>query len=217
MRRQVAVIDYGMGNLHSVAKALEHADPAVEVVVTADPVAIRAAERVVLPGVGAIRDCLGEMARLDLIGVITEVATEKPFLGVCVGMQALLTESEENGGTAALGLIPGRVRRFPENLRNSDSRQILKVPHMGWNQVEQLHPHPLWEGIAQQSRFYFVHSYYVQPEIETDSAAVTTHGLRFTAAISNGNLFAVQFHPEKSQEVGLRLYQNFIRWDGSHP
>ncbi len=209
----VALIDYGMGNLHSVAKALEYAG-ATQVNVTADPATILAADRVVLPGVGAMRDCMGEMRRLELVEVITEAAQSKPFLGVCVGMQALMERSAENDGVDCLGLLPGTVEFFGNDLCDAEGH-ALKVPHMGWNQVHQEQAHPLWRDIPQESRFYFVHSYYVQTDEPGLTAASCTHGKRFTAAVARGNLFAAQFHPEKSQHVGLQLYANFIAWDGS--
>lgn len=211
----VAVIDYGMGNLHSVAKALEHAGGADRILVTADAQAIRAADRVVLPGVGAMRDCMGEIKRLGLDEVVREVAASKPFLGVCVGMQALMDYSEENEGVQCLGLLPGQVRYFGEGLSDPASGQRLKVPHMGWNQVHQRGAHPLWAGIAQDSRFYFVHSYYVSPAEEALVAGSCEYGLPFAAALARENIFAAQFHPEKSQHVGLALYANFLKWDGA--
>jgi glutamine amidotransferase len=212
----VAVIDYGMGNLHSVAKALEHVADGQQVIVTHDPERIRAADRVVLPGVGAIRDCMAEMARQGVVDVIHEVVREKPFLGVCVGMQALMDFSAENGGTPCLGILPGRVEYFGDSL-TAQNGERLKVPHMGWNQVHQERAHPLWNGIAQDARFYFVHSYYVQPSESALTAASTEYGVKFTAAVVRENVFAVQFHPEKSQHAGLALYANFLRWDGSTP
>ncbi|WP_127478385.1 imidazole glycerol phosphate synthase subunit HisH [Sulfurivermis fontis] len=208
----VAVIDYGMGNLHSVAKALEHVADGQQVIVTHDPERIRAADRVVLPGVGAIRDCMAEMARQGVVEVIHEVVRTKPFLGVCVGMQALMDFSAENGGTPCLGILPGRVEYFGDNLMQQGER--LKVPHMGWNQVHQERQHPLWRDIAQDERFYFVHSYYVQPAEAALTAASAEYGVKFTAAVTRDNVFAVQFHPEKSQHAGLALYANFLRWDG---
>ena len=207
---KVAVIDYGMGNLHSVAKALEHVGDGVEVLVTADPAAIRSADRVVLPGVGAIRDCMGEMMRLGLDEVIKESAAGKPFLGVCVGMQALFDFSEENEGTDCLAILPGRVEAFAGRLTDPS----LKIPHMGWNQVHHEREHPLWAGIDQDERFYFVHSYFVHPQEGPLTAGTTNHGLTFAAAVARGNLFAAQFHPEKSQHAGLQLYSNFLRWQG---
>ncbi len=213
----VAVIDYGMGNLHSVAKALEHVADGQQVIVTHEPERIRAADRVVLPGVGAIRDCMAEMARQGVIDVIHEVVRSKPFLGVCVGMQALMDFSAENGGTSCLGVLPGRVEYFGDSLSAEVGGERLKVPHMGWNQVHQERAHPLWAGIAQDERFYFVHSYYVQPARPELTAASTEYGVRFTAAVARDNVFAVQFHPEKSQHAGLALYANFLRWDGRTP
>lgn len=210
----VAVIDYGMGNLHSVAKALEHVQPGVEVRVTSDSEQIRSATRVLLPGVGAIRDCMAEIRRLQLDRVVAEVvASGQPMLGVCVGLQALVDHSEENGGVDCLGLLPGRVRFFGDKLRGAD-QQRLKVPHMGWNEVHQ-NPHPMWRGIPQDSRFYFVHSYYVQEDDPGLVAGSCTYGVEFTAALARGNVFAVQFHPEKSHTAGLQLLQNFLNWDGS--
>jgi glutamine amidotransferase len=209
----VAVIDYGMGNLHSIAKALQHADSRVQVIISADPNVIQTADRVVFPGVGAMRDCMQALHELDLIDIIKRVAQDKPFLGICLGMQALLTDSEENGGIACLNLFPGHVRRFAEPLHD-DQGQPLKIPHMGWNRVKQK-PHPLWQNIAQDSRFYFVHSYFAMPDHERDSIASSDYPGPFSCALAKDNLFAVQFHPEKSQTVGLQLLQNFLRWDGA--
>ncbi|MDD2769906.1 MAG: imidazole glycerol phosphate synthase subunit HisH [Methylococcus sp.] len=209
----VAVIDYGMGNLHSIAKALQHADERVEVAVTSDPDTILASDRVVFPGVGAMRDCMAHIAERDLEPVIRRAAAEKPFLGICLGMQALLEESEENGGTRSLGLIPGRVQRFAPGL--ADARgEPLKIPHMGWNRVHFSDPsHPLWVGIPAESWFYFVHSYYAAPADPADIAATSDYPGPFAAAVARDNLFAVQFHPEKSQAAGLRLLANFLRWE----
>ncbi|MBS4052450.1 imidazole glycerol phosphate synthase subunit HisH [Methylomonas rivi] len=209
----VAVIDYGMGNLHSIAKALQHADPQTQVQISADAKVIQDADRVVFPGVGAIRDCMQSLRALNLVEPIMQAAREKPFLGVCLGMQALLTDSEENGGIGCLNLFPGHVRRFTDGLRDQHGG-ILKVPHMGWNRVKQK-SHPLWHNIAQDSRFYFVHSYFVTPDREEDSIATSDYPDPFTCALARDNMFAVQFHPEKSQEVGLQLLQNFLRWDGA--
>ena len=208
----VAVIDYGMGNLHSIAKALQHADIGVNVQISANADVIQAADRVVFPGVGAMRDCMQALQALDLIHVIKRVAQDKPFLGVCLGMQALLTDSEENGGIPCLNLFPGHVIHFADNLQDGQG-QRLKIPHMGWNRVKQK-PHPLWQDIAQNSRFYFVHSYFASPEREQDSIATSDYPQPFSCALARENVFAVQFHPEKSQTVGLQLLQNFLRWDG---
>ncbi len=209
----VAVIDYGMGNLHSIAKALQHADSGAKVHITAEAKTIQSADRVVFPGVGAIRDCMHALHELNLIDPIKQAALTKPFLGVCLGMQALLTDSEENGGTLCLNLFPGHVRRFADDLRDAQG-QMLKVPHMGWNRVKQ-RPHPLWRDIQQDSRFYFVHSYFVTPDRDADSIATSDYPNPFTCALARDNVFAVQFHPEKSQTVGLQLLQNFLRWDGA--
>ncbi|PCH65096.1 MAG: imidazole glycerol phosphate synthase subunit HisH [Gammaproteobacteria bacterium] len=211
--QHVAVIDYGMGNLRSVSKALESVaanDVAVEV--TADPARILAASHVVFPGVGAIRDCISELQRLELDHVVREVAEKKPFLGVCLGMQALLTHSEENGGIDSLDIIPGNVCHF--DIPNNTDGERLKVPHMGWNKVNQSLSHPLWNNIEQDSRFYFVHSYFVSPNEASVTAATTAYPDDFTSAIRKDNVFAVQFHPEKSQHVGLQLLKNFLAWDG---
>ncbi len=221
----VAVIDYGMGNVRSVSKALEYVlsgasgfssgfSSGGEVAVTADKARIRAAERVVFPGVGALRDCLAEIRRRDLEDVLRDSLANKPFLGICLGMQALMDFSEENEGTPALGVIPGCVRHFAGRIPAADEQGPLKIPHMGWNRVHQVCDHPLWQGVPQDSRFYFVHSYYVEPASEAVIAATTEYGLRFAAALARDNIFAVQFHPEKSQQLGLRLLANFLRWDG---
>ncbi len=207
----VAIIDYGMGNLHSIAKAVQHADPAVDVWVTDDPDAILRADRVVFPGVGGIRDCMAALNARRLPPVLREAALTRPVLGICLGMQALLDASEENDGTAGLGLIPGQVIRFPEGLSDA-SGQALKIPHMGWNRVNPVADHPVWDGIEPGSWFYFVHSYFAQPSARSDVAATTDYPAPFASALTHGNLFAVQFHPEKSQAAGLRLLSNFLRW-----
>ncbi len=207
----IAIIDYGMGNLRSVAKALEQVAPQARVWVTQQRRDVLHADRVVFPGQGSIRDCMRELARWDLIEVVQDAARSKPFLGLCLGPQALLDFSEENGGVEGLKVLPGRVRWFGE-LRDPVSGERLKVPHMGWNQVRQTQNHPLWAGIAQDSRFYFVHSYYLQPADETLVAGQTCYGFAFASAIARDNLFAVQFHPEKSAQAGLRLLANFAAW-----
>lgn len=211
----IAVIDYGMGNLRSVAKALEHvAPPGTRVLVTDAPDAVRAADRVVFPGQGAAGDCMLELRHHALTEVIPEVAREKPFLGICMGMQVLMDFSEENDGTACLGLYPGAVRYFGEPLLEPGTGVRLKIPHMGWNEVHQERAHPLWAGIPQDSRFYFVHSFYVDPSDPGLVVATTDYGRRFTSAIARENLFALQCHPEKSAAVGLQLLANFSRWNG---
>ncbi|HED40556.1 MAG TPA: imidazole glycerol phosphate synthase subunit HisH [Chromatiales bacterium] len=212
----VAVIDYGMGNIRSVSKALEHVSGGTRVVVTHEAEAVLQADRVVLPGVGALQDCVSELKRLGLDEVIRESVRNKPFLGICLGMQALLDSSEENGGTKALGIIPGETRHFTDQLKTVSGTDALKVPHMGWNQVHQVKPHPMWQGIRQDSRFYFVHSYFVAPADDAVVSATTPYGFDFTSVIDQENIFAVQFHPEKSQHAGLALLANFLSWDGSN-
>jgi len=211
----VAVIDYGMGNLHSVAKALEKVGEGVEIHVSSDAQTILNADRVVLPGVGAMRDCMGEITRLGLDSVIREfVDSGKPLFGVCVGMQVLLQSSAENNGVTCLGVLPGQVEYFGDDLSDIKTGDKLKIPHMGWNQVHQEIEHPMWKGIPQDARFYFVHSFYAQPGNPDLIAASTSYGFPFTSAVSKDNVFAVQFHPEKSQHSGLDLYANFLKWDG---
>lgn len=212
----VAVIDYGMGNLHSIAKALQHAAPQTRVIVTADPRAMRSADRVVFPGVGAIRDCMAALTERELAPVLRELAACKPLLGICLGMQALLDESEENNHTRCLGLLPGRVLRFSNAMKDAEGKP-LKIPHMGWNRLHQTFEHPLWRGIPQDSWFYFVHSYFASPARPEQIAATSDYPSPFAAALMDENLFAVQFHPEKSQSAGLQLLANFLEWDpGAH-
>jgi glutamine amidotransferase len=210
----IAIIDYGMGNLHSIAKALEHV-AGRRVRVTAVAREILDAERVVFPGQGAARDCMHEIRAAGLVDVIREAAQSRPFLGICMGLQVLLEHSDEGGGVDCLGLVPGRVRSLREGLDPAAGR--LKIPQMGWNQVEQVGGHPLWEGIDDLSRFYFVHSYYVDPEDPTLVAGLTDYGRRYASVLARDNVFAVQFHPEKSQHAGLRLLANFAEWDGGAP
>ena len=210
----VAVIDYGMGNIRSVSKALEYVGGDSQVIVTYDPERILLAERIVLPGVGALRDCMTEIQRLELDDVIKECVHSKPFLGICLGMQALLDYSSENQGTRGLSMIPGRVQHFNERSHNQSSSTKLKVPHMGWNEVKQIKNHKMWQNIEQDSRFYFVHSYFVEPESSDIIVGTTDYGGSFASAIALQNIFAVQFHPEKSQHAGLELLANFMRWDG---
>ncbi len=200
---RIAVVDYGMGNLRSVAKAIEHVAPRAEVLTTADPDAIAACERVVVPGQGAMPDCMRQLAASGAREAVLEALREKPFLGVCVGLQMLFGRGEE-GDTPGLGVLAGSVPRF----RVSG----LKVPHMGWNEVSQTRAHPLWDGIADGSRFYFVHSYYPAPSDPSITAGTTVYGAPFTCAVARDNIFAVQFHPEKSASAGLQLLSNFVRW-----
>ena len=213
--RRIAVVDYGMGNLRSVAKALDRvSSDNQEVVVTGDADIIADAERVVFPGQGAIRDCMRELQRLDLAPVLRQSIGDKPFLGICLGLQALMESSQEHTETRGLGILAGDVRRFPGDARDADSGERLKVPHMGWNTAVPVGDHPLWQGIAPDERFYFVHSYYVAPEDQSVVAARTQYGIEFCSAAAFGSTFAVQFHPEKSQRAGLVLLSNFCAWNG---
>ena len=209
----IAVIDYGMGNLRSVAKAIEHVAAGAPVVVTADPAQVAAAARVVFPGQGAMPDCMRELEQRGLRPAVIAAARSKPFLGICIGEQMLFAHSEE-GDAAGLGIFPGSVQRFPAARMHGADGTRLKVPHMGWNTVAQKKPHPLWAGIADHSRFYFVHSYCVQAPDSALCAGTTDYGLSFTSAVAQDNIFAVQFHPEKSARDGLQLLKNFVEW---HP
>jgi len=209
----IAVIDYGMGNLRSVAKALEHVAPGRSVLVTSDPAEIAAAGRVVFPGQGAMPDCVRELDDRNLRHAVHQAAASKPFLGICIGLQLLFEHSEE-GNVDGLGILPGRVKRFPHSRMVDAEGNKLKVPHMGWNEVRQTRSHPLWAGIASDERFYFVHSYYVEPADSALETAYTEYPFRFTSAVGRDNIFAVQFHPEKSQQAGLSLLLNFVNWDG---
>lgn len=208
---RIAVVDYGMGNLRSVSKALEHVAPEAQVLVTADPAAIHAADRVVVPGQGALPDCMRSLEASGARDAVLEAARARPFLGICVGMQMLFERGEE-GDAAGLGLLPGDVPRFPAAAMHAADGSRLKVPHMGWNQVIPNLSHVLWAGIEPGERFYFVHSYFPRPRDEADVAATCTYGISFTCAVARDNLFAVQFHPEKSQSAGLKLLSNFVHW-----
>ena len=212
----VAVIDYGMGNLRSVAQAVIAAahGSGVEVVITSDPAEVRKAERVVLPGQGAMRDCMRELHDSGLMPEVLHAAANKPLFGVCVGMQMLLDHSAEGdaGGTACLGLIPGEVVKFELNGQHQPDGSRFKVPQMGWNQVRQTSQHPLWSGVPDNSYFYFVHSFYAKPLDVRHTAGETDYGQPFTSAVSRDNIFATQFHPEKSADMGLMLYRNFLSW-----
>ncbi len=212
----VAVVDYGMGNLRSVSQAVAHAAAGthVKVIVTANPEEVHAATRIVLPGQGAMRDCMRELADSGLRESVLEAAASKPLFGVCVGMQMLLDHSEEQD-TPGLGLIPGRVRRFRLDGQRQPDGSRYKVPQMGWNRVHQARrprPHPLWTGVPDGSWFYFVHSYHAAPADPAHVAGETEYGTRFTSALARDNIFATQFHPEKSAEHGLALYRNFLHW-----
>ena len=207
----VAVVDYGMGNLRSVAKAIEHVAPEARVLVSSDAGEIAAAERVVVPGQGALPDCMRELTTRGLREAVIKAAAEKPFLGICVGLQMLFGHAEE-GNVNGLEILPGRVPRFPNEAMVAADGSRLKVPHMGWNEVHQAEPHPLWQGITDGTRFYFVHSYYVEPESPEVIAGSSMYGIPFTSAVARANIFAVQFHPEKSAQAGLQLLGNFMRW-----
>lgn len=207
----VAIVDYGMGNLRSVAKAIEHMAPEAAVQVTSDPAVVARAQRVVVPGQGAMPDCMRELQARGLREVVMNATREKPFLGICIGLQMLFDESEE-GNVAGLSVFPGRVRHFPRDAMVAPDGSRLKVPHMGWNEVNQVVPHALFEGIDDAARFYFVHSYYVEPADPALIAGSTVYGIPFTCAVAHANIFAVQFHPEKSAQAGLRLLANFMRW-----
>lgn len=212
MSVDIAVIDYGMGNLRSVSKAIEHVAPTARVVVTADPGLIAEARRVVFPGQGAAPDCMREIDARGLREVIVAAAHSKPFLGICMGMQVLFEHSEE-GDTPCLGILPGRVRRFPADAMHDAGGVKLKVPHMGWNNVHHAMPHPIWSGIEDDARFYFVHSYFVEPASPEIIAGFSHYPFPFTCAVASANMFAVQFHPEKSQRAGLALLGNFVTWN----
>ena len=211
--KTVAVVDYGMGNLRSVAQAVMHVaqGSGFDVVVTARPEDVRAAERIVLPGQGAMPDCMRELRDSGLQQSVLEAAAAKPLFGVCVGMQMLLDRSHE-GPTDGLGLIAGEVLKFELAGRLQPDGSRFKVPQMGWNQVLQTGPHPMWQGVPDASYFYFVHSYYARPSDARHSAGEADYGTRFTAAIARDNIFATQFHPEKSADQGLALYRNFLQW-----
>ncbi len=214
----VAVVDYGMGNLRSVAQAVIHAtsDTRVNAVITADPAVVRAANRVVLPGQGAIDDCMRELRSAGLLEAVLEAAQVKPLFGVCVGMQMLLEHSAEGrtpAGTRGLGLLAGAVRKFDLADRRAPDGSRYKVPHMGWNRVFQARMHPIWAGVPDGEWFYFVHSYYARPLDVDQSVGETEYGARFSSAIARDNVFATQFHPEKSASQGLALYRNFLHWN----
>jgi len=214
MNNTVAVVDYGMGNLRSVAQAVIHAASVVdhaEVVVTANPQVVRDAHRVVLPGQGAMPDCMRELRESGLLDAVLDAAAKKPLFGVCVGMQMLLDHSAE-GDTPGLGLIPGEVVKFDLAGQTQPDGSRYKVPQMGWNRVHPTRPHFLWQDVPEGSYFYFVHSFYARPAQAEHSAAETDYGQRFTCAVARDNIFATQFHPEKSAEHGLTLYRNFLHW-----
>ena len=213
MSKTVAVVDYGMGNLRSVSQAVKHvaAGTGFDVIVTSNPDEVFAAERVVLPGQGAMPDCMRELRDSGVQEAVLHAAANKPLMGVCVGMQMLLSHSEE-GDTGGLGLIPGDVVRFRLEGQLQPDGSRYKVPQMGWNRVRQARPHPVWAGVPDDSFFYFVHSFHAKPADAAHSVGETDYGVRFTCAVARDNIFATQFHPEKSAEHGLALYRNFLHW-----
>jgi glutamine amidotransferase len=208
----IAVVDYGMGNLRSVSKAVEHVAPAAQVVVTADRATVERAERVVFPGQGAMPDCMRELERAGLREAVVRAARAKPLLGICIGAQMLFDWSAE-GDTAGLGIFRGKVLRFPHDRLQAAPGGALKVPHMGWNRVRQAAAHPLWREIRDGERFYFCHSYFFAPEDPGLACGESEHGVPFTCAVARDNIFAVQFHPEKSHAAGLQLLANFVSWN----
>ena len=221
MTQTIAIVDYGMGNLRSVYQALHRVAPSAHILIATMPEQITNADRVVLPGQGAMPDCMKQLGESGLLGALLQAASNKPLLGVCVGEQMLLDRSSEvraeqrssgDAFTPCLGLIPGEVRRFELVGQLQTDGSEYKVPHMGWNQVRQDKDHPLWEGIPDLTPFYFVHSFYAVPENANHAVGSTEYGAWFTSAIARDNIFATQFHPEKSAEYGLRLYQNFTTW-----
>ena len=208
---KIVVADYGMGNLRSVAQALRAVAPEAEVLISGQVADIRSADRIVLPGQGAMRDCMQHLQESGLQQALLEAARNKPLLGVCVGEQMLFDWSEE-GDTPGLGLLPGKIIKFRLDSQLQEDGSRFKVPQMGWNRVRQTQPHALWQGIADQSYFYFVHSYYAVPALKIDIAGETDYGAAFCSAVARENIFATQFHPEKSAAAGLQLYKNFVSW-----
>lgn len=208
----IGVIDYDMGNLHSLSSALLHATGEMRVEVSYDPDKLRKADRLVLPGVGGVRQCMNELQRLELDELVKEMLGKVPLMGICLGMQALLDYSEENNGVDALGVIPGEVRKFKSQMPDGQHR---KVPHMGWNRCHFEREHPLWHDVPQDAWFYFVHSYYARPIHDEHVLGKTEyHGERFASALLREGVFATQFHPEKSQAAGMQLLVNFVNWNG---
>jgi len=212
----IAIIDYGMGNLYSVAKAVEYvAGKKDKITISSNADHITACDKVVFPGQGAAKDCMSALQQHELQAVIVEATKQKPFLGICMGMQVLMQTSEENSGTDCLGIYPGSVKYFGNHLSVGCEEQQYKVPHMGWNGIKQEQNHPLWKGITDSSYFYFVHSYFVETDNRSLVAGTTDYGPSFTSVIAQNNVFAMQCHPEKSAQTGLQLLKNFIHWDGS--
>ncbi len=213
----IAIIDYGMGNLRSVSQAMQHvSNDDTTIMITADQSVIREADRIVFPGQGAARDCMRALKKHHLVDAVLDAANTKPFLGICMGMQVLMDHSEENGGVDCLGKYAGNVRYFSTTATQTASSERIKIPQMGWNQIVHKTDHPLWAGIPNDARFYFVHSYYVTPDDDRMTTGETEHGLRYTSALAHDNVFAIQAHPEKSASDGLQLLKNFTRWNGSY-
>lgn len=207
---KVALLDYGMGNLHSAGKAL--ASVGADVSITRDPNVIKAADKILFPGVGAMRDCMAEMQSTGISDAVKDAVFNKPVMAICVGMQALFQQSEENGGVDCLGVLGGTVKRFQDSWVDNDS-QPIKIPHMGWNTISGMDlAHPLWQGIEDNTHFYFVHSYYCEPSDANIVAATCDYGVKFCASVIQDNLFATQFHPEKSHTAGLQVLKNFVTW-----
>ncbi|KPC53989.1 imidazole glycerol phosphate synthase subunit HisH [Amantichitinum ursilacus] len=209
---RIAIVDYGMGNLHSVTKALEHVAGDADIVLTDDPLVVEAADKVVFPGQGAMPDCMRYLQNSGLEDAVRDAASHKPFLGICVGAQLLFDHSEE-GDTNGMGIFAGDVVRFPKAAMVDEHGQKLKVPHMGWNQMMIKRDHPLWAGIPDLDRFYFVHSYHFRPSDDI-TVIESAYPYRFAAAVARDNIFAIQCHPEKSHHAGLQLLKNFVHWDG---
>jgi len=212
--QRIAVIDYGMGNLRSVSKAIERVATNDEVLVTSEPTVIASADRIVCPGQGAAADCMDALNRAGLIEPIKGIIGSRPFMGICMGLQVLLTHSEENDGVACMNMLPGQVKRFNRPLTDT-AGQRLKVPHMGWSKVKQTQVHPMWSGISDGARYYFAHSYYCTPDNDNCVVGSCVYGLEFSVAMAAENLFACQFHPEKSANDGLQLLRNFVAWNGA--
>ncbi len=213
----IVIVNYNMGNLHSVSKALEHVAPqGTKVVLSSSTEEILNADRVVFPGQGAARDCMKELKKAGLIEVIREAASNKPFLGICMGMQVLMEHSEEHNGVDCIGLYKGNTHAFAGKIATTDEKgERLKIPQMGWNRIHHTQDHPLWKGIEDGSRFYFVHSYFVDPEDKSLNAGITDYGIHYASAIAKENVFAIQAHPEKSADNGLQLLKNFTQWNGN--